>query len=81
LENQNPSKTKPALRTAAPKTDNNRNIDSTWKVATRPSESRSPQTTSSPKPKKQPKTQKATLESRNFRHGKSHNLKIFKKHR
>jgi len=40
--------------------------------------SRSQKQDSNPKPKKQPKTQKATLESRNFPPRKSRNLKILK---
>jgi len=56
--------------------DNNFNMESTWKVATRPIKSRSRQQPSSPKQKKQPKTQTATTESRNLRQRKSRNKKI-----
>ncbi|MGA2386405.1 MAG: hypothetical protein ABSG33_07725 [Candidatus Bathyarchaeia archaeon] len=55
-------------------TDNNVNMESTLKVATRPSQSRNVQTPSSPKPKKQPKMQTAKAESRNFPVGKSRNF-------
>jgi hypothetical protein len=51
-------------------------MESTWEVAFRPRKSHNPQTPSSPKPKKQPKTQKTKVESRNFHKGKSRNLKI-----
>jgi hypothetical protein len=54
-------------------------MESTLKVATRPSQSRNTQTTSSPKPKKQPETQRAKPESRNFPQGKSRNLNFFQK--
>jgi hypothetical protein len=69
-----PRKTEPPPE--PPITDNTVNIGSTWKVATRPYKSRNPQTPSNAEPKKQPKTQTATPESRNFRRGKSRNLKI-----
>lgn len=47
------------------------------KVATRPSQSRKPQTPSHPKPKKQPKTQRPKAESRNLRQRKSRNFNFF----
>ncbi len=47
-----PKQTEPT----APVTDNAVNMESTWKIAIRPSQSRNPQQNSSPKPKKQPKT-------------------------
>jgi hypothetical protein len=76
LESQNPCRTEPAAEKAnAPETDNAANMESTWKVATRPNKSRNPQTPSNAEPKKQPKTQTATPESRNLRQGKSRNLK------
>jgi len=49
-------------------------MESTWKVATRPRKGRSDQQSANPKPKKQPKTQTATPESRNLRQGKGRNL-------
>ena len=71
-----PSKTESAAgKVAAPVTDNAVNMESTLKVATRPSQSRNTQTPSSPKPKKQQGTQVAKAESRNFHAGKSRNLK------
>jgi hypothetical protein len=63
-----------AEKANAPETDNAANMESTWKVATRPNKSRSPQTPLNAEPEKSPKTQRATPESRNFRHGKSRNL-------
>ncbi|MGA2385198.1 MAG: hypothetical protein ABSG33_01540 [Candidatus Bathyarchaeia archaeon] len=66
MENQNPSKPSMPWETAAPITDNNLNMQSTLKVAFRPSQSRNTQTPPNPNPKKQPKTQSATAESRNF---------------
>jgi hypothetical protein len=42
-------------KTAAPETDNNFNMESTWKVATRPRKSRSQHKPSNAEPKKQPK--------------------------
>ncbi len=54
-------------------------VESTYKVATRPSQMGSPQQNSCPKPKKQPKTQLATRESLNFPQNKSLNLFIFQK--
>jgi len=59
-------KTKPqqnrtaAKKTAAPETDSNFSREATWKGAADRTESRNPQKPSSPKPEKQPKTQKAT---------------------
>jgi hypothetical protein len=61
-----------------PETDNNFNMESTWKVATRPNKSPNPQTPSNAEPKKQPETQKATPESRNLCRGKSRNKKIIR---
>ncbi|MGA2386876.1 MAG: hypothetical protein ABSG33_10120, partial [Candidatus Bathyarchaeia archaeon] len=62
-----PKQTEPAAeKTIAPITDNNLNMQSTLKVASRQSESRNVQSASSPKPKKQPETQTATRESRNL---------------
>jgi hypothetical protein len=76
LESQNPCRTEPAAEKAnAPETDNSFNMGSTWKVAIRPNKSRNPQTPSNAEPKKQPKTQKAKPESRNFRRPKSRNLR------
>jgi len=49
------------------------------KVATGHPKSRNGQAVSSPKPKKQPKTQRAKPESRNFHQRKSRNLKISSK--
>ena len=66
-ESQTPSKPVPASeKPAASKSDNSLNMESTWKVAFRPYKSRNSPKPSSPKPKKQPKTQTATAESRNF---------------
>ena len=62
-----------------PITDNKLNMESTWKVASRPYESRNKQTASSPKPKKQQGTQTAKVESRNFPVAESRNLKISRK--
>jgi len=54
-------------------------LASTWKVAKRPSHTNNTQKPLSPKPKKQPKTQNAKAESRNFHRGKSRDLKISSK--
>ncbi len=71
-----PKQTHPAAEeTAPPIRDNNFNIASTSKVATRPSQMGSLQRESSPKPKKQPETQKTNPESLNFHQNKSLNLK------
>jgi hypothetical protein len=66
-------------KAGVPITDNNFNMGSTWKVARRPSQSRNVQAETKPKPKKQPKTQKTTAESRNFHQTKSRNLKKHQK--
>jgi hypothetical protein len=77
LENQNPGKTEPATKkAAAPITDNNFSMESTWKVAADRTESRNPQKPSNTKPKKQPKTQKTNLKNRDLHHPKSRNKKI-----
>jgi hypothetical protein len=62
----------------APIYNNNFNIASTWKAASAHPESRNTQQAPQPKPEKQPKTQKANPESRNFHAAKSRNLKISK---
>jgi len=66
--------TEETLKAIRPKADNNLNIEPTWKVAFRPSQSRNPQKTSSPKTKMQTETQRIQLESRNFPPPESRNL-------
>jgi hypothetical protein len=50
----------------SPISDNNFNMESTYKVAFRPSKSRNEKAEPKPKPKKQHGTQSAKAESRNF---------------
>ena len=54
------------LKTAAPVADNNVNMESTLKVATRPSQRRNPQKPSNPNQKSNPKRKEQTLKIATF---------------